>query len=62
MTFTIESIGFSDDSGLYTRLQVIVDMRGPLAQIVYYRDLTKLGLSYPVYGEEGERRLVLEDE
>ncbi len=60
--FTIESIGFSDHKGLYSRLQVIVNMRGPMAQIVYYRDLTKLGLAYPIHGEEEERDLVLEKE
>ncbi len=59
--FTIESIGFADHLGVYSRLQVVVNMRGPLAQIIYYRDLTKLGLAYPIRGEEGERDLVLED-
>jgi len=60
--FTVESIGFADHSGVYCRLQVIVNMRGPLAQTVYYRDLTKLGLAFPIRGEEGERSLVLQTE
>ena len=59
--FTIESIGFADHLGMFTRLQVIVNMRGPLAQVVYYRDLTKLGLGYPIRGVKGERRLVLKN-
>ncbi len=57
--FSIESIGFADHVGVFSRLQVVVDMRGPLAQIVYHRDLTRLGLAYPVRGREGERRLVI---
>jgi len=59
--FTIESIGFADHTGIFTRLQVIVDLRGPLSQIVYYRDISKLGLAYPIRGREGERRLVLKN-
>jgi type II secretory pathway component PulK len=60
--FTIESIGFSDHLSVYTRLQVVVGMRGPMAQILYYRDLTKLGLAYPIRGEEGNRSLVIKTE
>lgn len=57
--FTVESIGFADHTGVFTRLQAILDLRGPLSQIVYYRDISKLGLAYPIRGREGERRLVL---
>jgi len=56
--FTVESIGFSDDSGLFTRLQVVLEMRGPLSQVIYYRDLTRLGIGFPVRGQEGERDIV----
>ena len=56
--FTVESIGFADHNGVFTRLQVVLEMRGPLSQIVYYRDLSKLGLAYPIRGREGERSLV----
>lgn len=59
--FTVESIGFADHTGVFTRLQVILDMRGPMSQIVYYRDLTRLGLAYPIHGKEGERSLVREN-
>jgi len=53
--FTVESLGYSDDKGGMTRLQVIMEMRGPVPQIMYYRDLTSLGTSYPVwYTEEGD--------
>jgi type II secretory pathway component PulK len=60
--FTIESIGYSDQRGIYTRLQVVVAMRGPVPQIVYYRDITRLGMGFPVRGEEGERRFALHAE
>ena len=60
--FSIESIGFADHVGVFSRLQEVVDMRGPLAQVVYHRDLTRLGLAYPVRGREGERRLVIAEE
>lgn len=58
--FTIESIGFTDNRGLFTRLQAVVTMRGPIAQLIYYRDITKLGMGFPVRGQEGERRFALE--
>jgi len=57
--FTIESIGFTDDRGIFTRLQAVVMMRGPVPQLVYYRDITRLGMGFPVRGKEGERRFAL---
>ncbi|MCB9850581.1 MAG: general secretion pathway protein GspK [Phycisphaerales bacterium] len=57
--FTIESIGFSDRRGIFTRLQAVVMMRGPVPQLMYYRDITKLGMGFPVRGKEGERRFAL---
>lgn len=60
--FTIESIGFTDDRGLFTRLQAIVAMRGPVPQLIYYRDITRLGIGFPVRGQEGERRFALTPE
>jgi hypothetical protein len=61
LQFTIESLGFADHVGTITRLQVIVEMRGPMAQVLYYRDLTSLGSVYPIregeeeYGFGGQR-------
>lgn len=52
--FTIESLGYSDHGGTMTRLQVVVEMRGPVAQIMYYRDITHLGTHFPVWYEDGE--------
>jgi len=60
--FTIESIGFADHIGVFSRLQVVVNMRGPLSQLIYQRDLTRLGLAFPIRGLQGERRLVLAEE
>ena len=52
--FVIESLGYADHIGMVTRLQVIVDMAGPIAQTIYYRDLTKLGGHYPIREEDHE--------
>jgi len=50
--FTIESLGYADHIGMVVRLQVVVDMVGPIAQTVYYRDLTHLGGQYPIREED----------
>ncbi len=50
--FMIESLGYADHVGMITRLQVIIDLAGPIAQTVYYRDLTKLGAQYPIREED----------
>ncbi|MCH7526906.1 MAG: general secretion pathway protein GspK [Planctomycetes bacterium] len=48
MRYRVESIGYADHVGTMTRLETIIEMRGPLAQTVYYRDLTTLGTAYPI--------------
>ncbi len=53
--FTIESVGFGDHIGMVTRLQVIVDMNGPIVQTIYYRDISGLGGSYPIREEDKEK-------
>ncbi len=53
--FTIDSLGYADHVGMVTRLQVVVDMVGPIAQTIYYRDLTKLGAQYPIREEDKEK-------
>ncbi len=50
--FTIEALGYADHVGMVTRLQVTVDMIGPIVQTVYYRDLSYLGASYPIREED----------
>ena len=52
--FMIESLGFSDHVGMVSRLQVIVDMVGPIAQTIYYRDLTYVGGNFPIREEDRE--------
>ncbi len=52
--FTIESLGYADHVGMVTRLQVVVDMIGPMTQTVYYRDVTYLGGSFPIREEDLE--------
>jgi type II secretory pathway component PulK len=52
LQYTIESIGFADHVGAFKRLQVIIEMRGQLGQVLYYRDLTQLGLGYPIRSDE----------
>lgn len=46
--FTIESLGFGDHTGMVTRLQVVVDLVGPIAQTIYYRDVSQLGSRFPI--------------
>ena len=45
---TVESIGFADHVGTYKRIPAVVEVLGPVANIRYYRDLTLLGIGYPV--------------
>lgn len=53
--FMVESIGFADHTGMVTRLQVILDMMGPVAQTVYYRELSQLGGRFPIREEDQKR-------
>lgn len=53
--FTIEALGYADHKGMVTRLQAIVDLTGPVAQTVYYRDITYLGGHFPIREEDLER-------
>jgi len=52
--FIIQSLGYADHIGMVTRLEVMVDMAGPLAQIIYYRDVTALGGSFPIREKDME--------
>ena len=54
--FSIESLGYADHLGTVTRLQVVVDLVGPIAQTVYYRDLSYLGGAYPIREEDLEQQ------
>jgi type II secretory pathway component PulK len=46
--FTIESLGHADHMGMISRLEVVVDMLGPMPQTIRYRDITHLGQAYPI--------------
>ena len=51
---TIEALGFADHIGTVTRLQVLVDLVGPIAQTIYYRDLSNLGGHFTIREEDKE--------
>ena len=46
--FHVEIIGYADHLKIARRLEWIIEMVGPLAQIKYYRDLTRLGVAWPL--------------
>lgn len=46
--FHIEILGYADHARAFRRYEWIVDMRGPLAQVLYHRDLTQLGFAWPI--------------
>jgi len=54
--FRIQSIGYADHVGTVTRLEVIVDMNGPIAETVYYRDISYLGAPFPIREEDREQQ------
>jgi type II secretory pathway component PulK len=51
--FRVESIGFADHVGTFCRLEVVLKMKGRTCQVAYWRDLSSLGLGWPVHGQEG---------
>ena len=52
--FMIESLGYGDHIGMVVRLQVVVDLVGPVAQTIYSRYLTYLGGHFPIREEDRE--------
>ncbi|WP_320046860.1 type II secretion system protein GspK [uncultured Ilyobacter sp.] len=50
--FHVEIIGYADHRKIARRLEWIIEMVGPLAQIKYHRDLTGLGLAWPIDEEQ----------
>jgi len=52
LQFTVEVVGFADHLALAKRIQAVVEMRGQVAQIKYYRDLSELGVGYQVWAED----------
>ncbi len=50
--FKIEAIGFADHVRTARRIEAVVEMRGHTAQFRYYRDLTPLGIGFPVWDDK----------
>ena len=44
--FKIDSVGYGDHTGAVERISVVLEMRGPVAQVRYYRSLSGLGTAY----------------
>ena len=49
--FHVEVLGYADHLKMARRLEWVIEMVGPMAQIKYHRDLTRLGLAWPVDDE-----------
>lgn len=50
--YRIESLGYADHHGVVERIMVILEMRGPIPQVVYYRNMNELGPAYTPHGDE----------
>lgn len=46
--FHVEALGYADHVKIARRVEWIIEMVGPLAQIKYTRDLTALGFAWPI--------------
>jgi type II secretory pathway component PulK len=46
--YHVEVVGYADHLKMSRRLEWIIEMVGPIAQIKYHRDLTRLGLAWPL--------------
>jgi type II secretory pathway component PulK len=49
--FHVEVIGYADHAKLMRRYEWVIEMIGPLAQVKYHRDLTRLGMAWPIDDE-----------
>ena len=50
--YRIESVGYADHIGVVSRIMMVIQMRGPIPQVMYYRNLDSLGVAYNPYGAE----------
>lgn len=50
--FHVEVLGYADHLKLFRRYEWIVEVRGPVVQVVYHRDLTSLGFAWPIDDEQ----------
>ena len=60
--FSVDVIGFADHVGAVDRIQAVVEMQGQLAQVKYYRDVTRLGIGYPLDGEQRSEAFEFDDD
>ena len=56
--YHVEVVGYADHLKVARRLEWIIEMVGPIAQIKYHRDLTRLGLAWPL---DDDQVVVLSD-
>lgn len=59
--FAVDAIGFADHVGAMRRIQAVIEMRGQVSQIKYYRDITSLGMGYPVRDDERSEGFAFSD-
>ncbi len=50
--FTIECVGYADHVGVVERINTVFEMRGPIPQVIYQRNLGSLGMAYTPHGLE----------
>jgi hypothetical protein len=61
LQFTADVIGFADHVGTMKRIEAVIEMRGHTAQLLYYRDITSLGIGYPVKDDERSEGFAFQD-
>ncbi len=44
----VEVLGYADHSKLVRRMEWVIERIGPIPQVLYHRDLTRLGLAWPI--------------
>ncbi|HOO17757.1 MAG: general secretion pathway protein GspK [Phycisphaerae bacterium] len=49
--YRVEVLGYADHNRVVKRCEWIIEMVGPVAQVRYFRDLTALGLGWPIDDE-----------
>lgn len=54
--YRVESVGYADHIGVISRIMNVIQMRGPIPQVMYYRNLDRLGVAYNPYGDERRER------
>ena len=51
LQYRVQSVGYFDKGGPVCRIEGVVDTTGPRPRILYYRELTSLGVGYDVWAE-----------